>query len=305
MTDTCVCCPIYRPNATAHTPTTGPVCGPCRSRMHRDAFAVPRLHHDLSVGDRFDVDRRLTDVLDDRGHPTGQYRWADPIAALLPAGAVAARSGQPVVTGTRAYSTPIDIDTIDLTAPARHGAVPDEHGDQIGHLSAATLLDGWAHAFRVALFPTHSRPEPTVYALVRWLTHGAPTSRLDTACTHYPAIAGFAAELRHLCAALRGAAGETEPARQVLWAVPCPGCNKVSQLVREADYIECDACGRLLTDTDYRTWAAETARKLRPAANADTAGSKADASAVERDADEAIAEDDAGTAEGADTEPTP
>ncbi|MEU4218103.1 hypothetical protein [Actinoplanes sp. NPDC026623] len=263
MTDsTCICCAVYRPDATPHTPTDGPVCAVCRRRLHRDVAAIGRLHHDLTTPEPVEGDQRLIEVVGDDGTPTGERRWADPAAALLPVGAISARSGQPIVTGTRDPVTPVDLDTVDLTAPANHTTVQDPHHDQIGHISAATILDSWCHALHVAVFPLDRRPDATVAALVSWLTGGWAESRLDTACSQYPAVADLAGEIRRLCGAMRGAAGEIEPKPQVLWGVPCRRCNLASGLVRDEEYIECGNCQLLLTDAEYRAWLTKAAKRF-------------------------------------------
>ncbi|MEU7905338.1 hypothetical protein [Actinoplanes sp. NPDC049118] len=269
MTDstTCICCAIFRPDATPRTPTDGPVCAVCRWRLRRDVVAIGRLHRDLTTPELVDGDRRLVEVVDDEGNPTGMHRWADPAAAVLPVGAVPARSGQPIVTGTRAHSTPIDLDTIDLIAPANHVTVHDPYNDQIGYISAATILDSWCRALHVTVFPFEPRPDATVPTLVSWLTGGFPESRMDSVCSQYPAIPDLAGEIRRLCIAMRGAAGETELKPQVLWGVPCRRCNLVSHLLRDEEYIECGNCQLLLTDAEYRTWVAEATKRFgaRPA----------------------------------------
>lgn len=266
MTSTCILCPTYRRDDTPHTPDVDPVCDVCRWRVHRDMAAVGRLHRDLAVDEVLDRDHRTVAILDALGVPTGQYRWRDPAAAVLPVGAVAGRSGQPVVSGTREPSVPIDLDRIDLTAPARHGTVHDPYHDQIGHISTATVLDSWAYALRAALFATERRPDGSVDALVRWFLTGAPVSRLDTACTRYAAVTDLAGEIRRLCTALRDAAGESEPPPQVLWGVPCRRCKEVSRLVREDLYVACRKCGLLLTLIEYRAWTAQEARRHTPPA---------------------------------------
>lgn len=254
----CVLCLLYRPEQPPRRPDQPPVCDGDRRRLDRDLAAIAAMHQRLAEPGPVEHDRRWYRALDADGNPTGQIRRNDPVAALLPAAPVRPRSGQPIVSGTRTPGAPIDLDTLDLTAPARNGTVHDPHRDQTGHLPVATELDQWVRDWRDVLWPDASLPQPDVDALVWWLQAG-----LDDACTWHPAIDEFARDVRRLRGVLRGALGETDPRPQVLWGVTCRGCDE-PQLVRHPGdtWIECDGCGRLYTETEYRDRLTEAAGRV-------------------------------------------
>ncbi|WP_047894529.1 hypothetical protein [Micromonospora sp. RV43] len=297
MSDDCVLCRVYRPDAEPRLPHRWPVDEGCRHRFDRH------------VADIDDLTAALLDL--STMEPTA-VRGGDPIAALGGAGPIRARSGQPVVSGSREPALPIDEDLVDLLAPARAGTVrdtlvpktttervlvrsrkvvvdadgahireveytvltarpvldPDGNpllvaaGDQIGYLSAATVLDEIVRDWRDTLWPDHSLPPVTVYQLTRWMR-----DRADEACDRHPGIAANAQEIRELRTALRRALGETEPLPKPILGSLCKtdGCDQVSQLMRHdgSEYIECDACGRLYTEDEYRDWTARLAHAVR------------------------------------------
>lgn len=298
MSDDCVLCSVYRPDAEPRRPHRWPVDEGCRHRFARH------------LADVYD----LTAALFDLGAPEPSAVPAnDPVGALGGAGPIRARSGQPVVSGSRNRSLPIDEDLVDLLAPARAGTVRDTlvpktitervlvrsrkvvvdadgahireveyavltarpvlgpdgsplmvaAGDQIGYLSAATVLDEIVRDWRDTLWPDHSLPQVTVYQLTRWMR-----DRADEACDRHPGIVANAQEIRELRAALRRTLGESEPLPKPILGSLCmtPGCDQVSQLMRHdgSEYVECDACGRLYTEDEYRDWTASLARAVRP-----------------------------------------
>lgn len=202
-------------------------------------------------------------------------------------------TGGAKVSGSRTPPLPLAVDALDITMPARHGAVSsdlvplyetitvdilvyratdphaDEYlmdtvpmaqrrrrrddrgilayglsGDQIGEASVPAVLDLWAidwQSYAWALLP-----EPTVPALVGWLTE-----RLEWACDHHPAVDDFAAELAELAAGVRPIAPRAELKR----GVPCRECDKVT-LYRwpGSDYVECGSCPVLMTPDEYERW---------------------------------------------------
>ncbi len=134
--------------------------------------------------------------------------------------------------------------------------VRDDHGnlvmvpitDDDGHLSAATILDGWVRDIRSRQFPDHRLPGTTVTDLTRWLR-----ARLEQVCDHYPQITDLAADLRALCGALRAAAGESEPRPEPCTGVACPRCDlRTLMTCPDDDYrAQCGNCGKLLTVDEY------------------------------------------------------
>lgn len=163
------------------------------------------------------------------------------------------RSPHARVSGSRDRPLPIRVDPVDLAGPVNHGArrllargALGLDDDQTGHLSVATVLDGWARDWATAL--GHRLPEPTVPALARWLG-----DRLDWACDHHDALDEFAADLRELHGTLLALGGTLPPRPEVLPA-PCPGCGMLT-LVRRDDRIGCGAgCPRLMTEDDYAAY---------------------------------------------------
>ncbi|MFG1872174.1 hypothetical protein [Micromonospora arborensis] len=299
MPDDCVLCRVYRPDSQPRRPDRMPVDEGCRHRFDR---------HLADVGDL------TAELLDQqtRDHAYHGRVDGDSVAALGGAGPIRARSGQPVVSGSRERALPIDADLIDLMAPARAGTVRDtmvpkttseravvrsrkvavdaagvhiqeveyavfvrrpvlDHdgnallvaaGDQIGYLSAATLLDEIVRDWREALWRDQHLPPATVPQLVGWLRN-----RVDDACDRHPGISAHAQEVRELRSALRRALGETDALPMPILGSLCKteDCDQVSQLMRHdgSEYIECDACGRLYTEDEYREWTVRLAKAIQ------------------------------------------
>lgn len=133
--------------------------------------------------------------------------------------------------------------------PARPVLVPA--ADQVGEVSAATILDGWCRDF--AESRRESTPQPEVADQCRYLL-----DRLDWAFTDHPAVDEFALEVGDLWHALRRATGRTEPQPEVCWGIQCrdEGCSYVNTLERLAgsEWIECSECGLLLSEDEYAAW---------------------------------------------------
>ena len=230
--------------------------------MCRDVSAIDRLHYQLSEPDDLVVDRRQIAVRDEDGRVSGEVRWSDPAAAVLPAGAVASRVNATAgVSGTRDPLAPISLDAVDLTGPVRHATIHDPYRDQVGYVSAATVLDSWVRLLREELFPHERLPAATVWDLTDWLVAGGAVSRLEIACSRLAAVDEMTIELRDLLSALRSVAGETEPPPRRYLGVPCRGCNVVSQLVQEGDYVECERCQLLLNPDEFQQWMATAAQR--------------------------------------------
>jgi hypothetical protein len=158
------------------------------------------------------------------------------------------RGSAPKVSGTREAPLPLRVDPLDLSMPARHGSLAVHIGrhatDQIGHLSVATELDGYARMWADDL--GHHQPDPQVPILCEWLLN-----RLDWACREWMPIDEFARVLGRVYSSLRAANGELD-APPVPVDRPCDSCGHLS-LTRPPDsrYIVCGNCDRALTDDDY------------------------------------------------------
>jgi hypothetical protein len=258
----CLCCPVYRPQLKPRWANVPSVCEVCRWRLCRDVSAIDRLHYQLAGPDDLVADRRQVAVLNGAGLATGELRWCDPAAAVLPAGVVASRVNATAgVSGTRDPQAPISLDVVDLIGPAVHATIHDPFGDQVGYLSAATVLDSWVRLLREELFGHERLPGATVGSLADWLVAGGAVSRLEIACSRFLAVVDMTVELRDLLSALRSVAGETEPQPRRYWGVPCRGCNTVSQLVQEDDFVECERCQLLLNPEEFQQWLTTAAQR--------------------------------------------
>lgn len=154
------------------------------------------------------------------------------------------------VSGSREAPLPLRVDPLDLTMPARFAAVHDVRGDQLGYVSVATVLDSWVRDWRDTLRPQQALPRPSVRHLTIWLTH-----RLDDACDRHSAIDEFAAEMRDLLSAIWRVTGATEVKPEYMDGVVCRRCD-LKDLYRlpGQDRVECQSCGDLLTEEEYRRW---------------------------------------------------
>jgi len=199
-------------------PRTGMVCDPDRGRLDRVLDEIPDLHRDV------------------RG-------WLAPGQA----------SGQRV-SGSREASLPLRVDPLDLTMPAPTGrqvwtVVHDTFGDQVGESPAAAVLDSWVRDWTDTLAAAPFRGLPIVYQLTRWLG-----TWLDTACDHHPAVDEFADEVFTLRATLRRTLGRVDPRPERLDA-PCARCDaRALHRLPGEDRVECGACGRRMTEDEYRQW---------------------------------------------------
>lgn len=166
----------------------------------------------------------------------------------------------PRVSGSHEPPLPLRVDALDLTMPARGGTVHDLHGDQIGHVAVASVLDQWVEDWREHRDRGERRPEPpTVVVLVDWLG-----KRLGEACDDHPAIGEFAADVRRLCRVLRMVTGDG-PARPERLPAPCPGCDLLA-LTRDHAGVRCRACGEDWTEGQYAEWTRQLAGQMRRAA---------------------------------------
>lgn len=244
----CVCC--QREDAWAEI---GAVCIRCRDRMAAALRNIPHLLAELQGLGYVERDLRPgTRAVRLDGILTRVQAAADPVANVLTAGPLNGSKGAPRVSGSPTASVPISLDAVDLSGPVNHEARRllargllglDE--DQTGHLSAATILDGWVRDW--ASYRTEGPPHPQVPLLCSWLL-----DRLDWACGTHPAVDEFAGEVRELHSTLTAACGRFEAAPETLTA-PCPDCGLLA-LYRDVDAerIACGAgCARLMTEEDY------------------------------------------------------
>lgn len=144
----------------------------------------------------------------------------------------------------------------------RRFVVLDEHGvpllvpsgDQVGGPSVAAVMRGWVVEWwedhRGPLFGERLPNDRRVTASARWLQ-----SRLQWACDELDSVGVFAGELHDVHLALRRALGLTDPKPEHCEGVPCKSCD-VKQLYRlpGGEWIECEGCGRLLSEKDYEDW---------------------------------------------------
>jgi hypothetical protein len=153
------------------------------------------------------------------------------------------------VSGSREAPVPLNLDLLDLTAPARNGSVivPRDH-DQTGHLALPTELDVWVRDWRETRAMGEHPPAPTVVGLVGWLAN-----RLDWACDHHDAIDEFAADIRRLRKAMRRMLHLDAVIRERCDGVACKSCDRMA-LYRENGLVSCGYCGLHYSEREYRDW---------------------------------------------------
>jgi hypothetical protein len=180
-------------------------------------------------------------------------------------------SGGQRVSGSFEAPLPLRVDILDLTLPANQGArrlcargYLGLDDDQVGTLSASTILDTWARDWLTYDIPGHL-PRPTVPILVAWLR-----VRVEDACNVHPGIDEFAGEMRDLRDALRRATGGATIRPQRCDGVPCRRCDLLT-LVRLADGsgdIECanPECRAIMRAGEYLTWCRLVSASIKEAA---------------------------------------
>lgn len=182
----------------------------------------------------------------------------DPVAHALPAGPLNGSRNGAKVSGSPGRSAPIRIDPTDLLGRPRHGSlsVADRSrwpGDQVGYLSAATVLDFWVRDWadlRGESLPVIGAANSSVTSrgLADWLL-----DRLDWACQHFMALDEFAGDIQTLSSRLYGLAGYGA-SRPKLMEAPCPSCHllTLTQCYEESN-IDCENvdCRRSLTPDEY------------------------------------------------------
>ncbi len=112
---------------------------------------------------------------------------------------------------------PLRDTALDLAGRARTLEVQDYRGDQHGPVAVAALLDSWAQDWS-AIRDDEELPDPTVDALVAWLSR-----RLPWALDVHPAIDEFAAELTVTLYTVRSVLAVSR--RPVYSDLACPSCG--------------------------------------------------------------------------------
>jgi hypothetical protein len=181
---------------------------------------------------------------------------ADQPAHAFPAGPVPGQRGGARVHAAPSSQPPLSLDVVDLTSGVNHEArqllargVLGLDDDQVGHLSAATILHGWVRDWADIL--REGEPMPRVRDMCRWLS-----DRLDWAAGKHPALDEFAGDLLELRGTLTALTGRGDPPPETLSA-PCPDCSMLS-LFRDAglERVVCgNGCLRLWTDEEYTGYA--------------------------------------------------
>lgn len=176
---------------------------------------------------------------------------ADPVANLWPAGPVPGQRGGAKVSSAPGSSPPVSLDAVDLTSGVNHAArallargVLGLDDDQIGHLSAATILHGWVRDW--AEIRREGEPMPDVREMARWLG-----DRLEWAAGMHPALDEFAGEVLELRGVLTALTGRSEPPPQAM-DQPCDRCHELALILEpDSGYIVCGVCGRVMTGDEY------------------------------------------------------
>jgi hypothetical protein len=250
---TCVLCRVYRPKLEAHYPDRAQTCDYGRRRLERDRMDVLTMYRRLAEQDEELVGTR--DTAD--GLPK------DPIAALMPMANTPGRSKKPSVSGSKERQLPINVEVVDLLRDASWRE-PSVHEDQVGTLSIATVLHGWANYWRLSVEGSVSPLPLRVPDLMKWIGY-----RLARFADEDPEIWRFAETLIGLKGQLRSALGEQTPKPEVMWGVRCRRCDTVSTLVLDPDdpdrYRECsnEQCGLLMTEDEYKAWLIEIVETMR------------------------------------------
>lgn len=151
----------------------------------------------------------------------------------------------------RAHSPlPVRSDVLVLLGPAAPGPVRDTKGDQSGPTPVHAVLHAWADQLAENLGhdlpPINANADYAGY-LARHLHHALTRDW----------IAHLHAELQDLVHRIRSIT-RTEPRRRPKTA-PCPSCAAFALFETDwQDYVDCEACGQLLTHREYADHAART-----------------------------------------------
>lgn len=258
----CVTCPTLRPSADPRLPHRPPVCDGDRTLIGRHLNDIANLVADLHNPEPPIVERGRYERFGVEYLKYGARRtvslgevWREPLAAVDGVAPINSRNTAPSVSGSRERPIPIAVTVVDLKAPARQPspsqAARDWPEDQVGYLSAATVLDQWVRDVRDTLFPDHHLPPATVDELILWLRN-----RVDDICDRHPAVADFADEIRNLRSALRSAAGEVEAPPQRCEGIACRRCDMQMLYRQPGGDVECvnPDCRAVYRADEYRDW---------------------------------------------------
>lgn len=277
-TPTCTTCPTYRPDSDPRLPNRPTVCDGDRTLLDRHLSDIANLVADLSNPEHPIVERGRYERYGVEYLKNGERRtvslgevWREPLAAVEGVAPINSRSKAPSVSGSRERPIPIPVTALDLKAPAKVPALaPSARGrdepargwpeDQVGYLSAATVLDQWVRDVRDTLNPDHHLPAATVDELVLWLRN-----RVDDICDRHPAVAEFAEEIRSLRSALRAAAGEIDAQPERCDGVPCRRCDLMTLFRQPGGDISCvnPDCQAVLREDEYLDWIKTLAAEVR------------------------------------------
>lgn len=240
-------------------------CAGCSTKLRRWLDEIPELFADVvdppSVVDTRQAHQNVTTAAEDVGDPIGRPR--DPVAALLPAGAVCGASRQPRVTG--GADEALAVRYVEAGPGSVHvTGYPD---DQIGDPPPAVVLDSWCRDWQHQRNQGELLPAPSVANLCRWLG-----DRLDWALARHGAIADFHDEIRGMHSRLWSEAGRVEPRPELCHGVPCRRCDLLS-LWRKPDGtgdVECHNpdCRTVYRADEYTAWTrlvAASTKRLRQA----------------------------------------
>lgn len=272
------------PTCYRRDPRTPLLCDVCRSRLRSWLGDIPDLFEELQrrtdeLAEPIDHRPYVATVVNKVEGSDGKKvkvtshvltrRAADQVAYLLPAGGSSSPSRTGPVSGSPEPRLPIDLDEVDLTAPARTStsatvplAYAEQDEDQVGYLSVATTLDSWAADWadlRGERLRTQLHPDQVGF-LSHWLR-----LRLDDACNEHLAIDEFFEDIRLIHGALSAQLGLFD-IPDYKRGVSCPRCNALA-LVREngSDFIECCTvnCRTLLTPAQYDEHVKALAAKIK------------------------------------------
>ena len=243
------------------------------AKLRRWLAEIPELFADVvdppSATDTREAHEKVTTAALDVGEPVGRPR--DPIAALLPAGAVPGASRQPRVSGSGDEAVAVRY----VEAGPGSTRVSGEYAeDQIGEPPPAVVLDSWARDWQGIRRLGELLPPPTVAHLCWWLEN-----RLPWALAKHDAMAEFYNEIRTMHARLWSEAGRSEPKPEHCKAVPCKRCDRMT-LYRAVDGsgdVECltahcrmvyrreeyDDHAKMITAPGYRPWLKARAERER------------------------------------------
>jgi hypothetical protein len=170
----------------------------------------------------------------------------DRLARLMPSAPTAGLKAGGRVTGSREAQVPIAVDRVDLlAAPRRRSSRVELDEDAVGHLSVASVLDGWVDDLRHHRGRGEALPAPSVQELTSWLL-----LRVDEACDDHPAIDELFEDIRRLRGALMAQLG-LHDIPDYKQGIPCR-CGMLT-LVRHngSEFVECTSCGLALTTDEY------------------------------------------------------